>query len=85
MEKHIPKAKVLIVDDEKDIVELVHYNLKKEGYRVISACDGEKALDLVKRELPGLIILDLMLPGMDGLEVCRTLRNDSHSHKFPFF
>jgi phosphate regulon transcriptional regulator PhoB len=79
----MPKAKILVVDDEKDIVELVQYNLKKEGYGVISACDGERALDLVKKELPDLIVLDLMLPGMDGLEVCRTLKNDSRTSDIP--
>ncbi len=79
----MPKAKVLVVDDEKDIVELVQYNLKKEGYRVISACDGERTMDLVKKKLPDLIILDLMLPGMDGLEVCRILKKDSRTSGIP--
>ena len=79
----MPKEKILIVDDEKDIVELVEYNLKKEGYRTISAYTGEKALALVKRELPDLIVLDLMLPGIDGLEVCRMLKKDSHTSRIP--
>jgi two-component system alkaline phosphatase synthesis response regulator PhoP len=70
------KDKVLIVDDEKDIVELLEYNLGKEGYRVLSAFDGEKALDLAKKEKPAVIILDLMLPGLDGLEVCKILKSD---------
>ena len=79
----MPREKILIVDDEKDIVELVEYNLKKEGYRTISAYTGEKALDLVKREMPDLIVLDLMLPGIDGLEVCRMLKKDSHTSRIP--
>jgi phosphate regulon transcriptional regulator PhoB len=77
------QKKILVVDDEKDIVELVRYNLEKEGYRIISAYDGEKSLDLVKREMPDLIILDLMLPGTDGLEVCRILKNDSRTSPIP--
>ena len=79
----MPRENVLIVDDEKDIVELVQYNLKKEGYRTISAYTGEKALELVRREMPDLIILDLMLPEMDGLEVCRILKKDSRTSGIP--
>ena len=77
------KEKILIVDDEKDIVELVQYNLQKEGYRVISAYNGEDALELIKKHLPNLIILDLMLPGIDGLEICRILKKDSLTSNIP--
>jgi DNA-binding response OmpR family regulator len=61
------KEKVLIVDDEKDIVRMLDYNLKKEGYRTVCASDGEEALEKARREHPDLILLDLMLPGVDGL------------------
>ncbi len=74
------KAKILVVDDEKDIIELVRYNLEKEGFAVISATDGEEALKLVSEKEPEMVILDLMLPGIDGLDVCRELkRNDKTS------
>ncbi len=71
------KEKILIVEDEKDIVKMLDYNLKKEGFRTLSAYDGEDALDLANREPPALIILDLMLPGMDGLEVCKVLKKEN--------
>jgi len=77
------KEKILIVDDERDIVKMLDYNLKKEGYRTISASDGEDALERVTREHPDLIILDLMLPGMDGLEVCKTLKQDTKTARIP--
>jgi len=77
------KEKILIVEDEKDIVKMLDYNLKKEGFRTISAYDGEDALDLASREHPDLIILDLMLPGMDGLEVCRELKRESNTASIP--
>lgn len=70
------KATVLIVDDEEDILELVRYNLEKEGYKVFSASTGEIALQLARTESPDLVVLDLMLPGIDGLDVCRVLKND---------
>jgi len=79
----MPKEKILVVDDEKDIVELLRFNLGKEGFRTISACEGEDALKLAKKELPDLIILDLMLPGIDGLEVCRILKRDPATFSIP--
>ena len=63
--------KILVVDDEKPISEIVKYNLVKEGYEVFTAYDGEEALEKVEEVEPDLIILDLMLPKMDGLEVAR--------------
>src|SRR5512139_307716 len=66
--------KILIVDDEKDIVDLIAYNLKKEGYETLKALDGEKALQLIRTKTPNLVILDLMLPGIQGLEVCKRIR-----------
>jgi len=67
---------ILVVDDEPSIVDVLTYNLEKARYRVLVAHDGEEALALARREQPDLIILDLMLPGMDGLQVCRTLRQE---------
>lgn len=70
------KEKILVVDDEQDLVKLVRYHLEKDGYKVISAYNGEDALFLTRREKPDLIVLDLMLPGIDGLEVCKKLKAD---------
>ncbi len=69
-------TKILIVDDEPDILEFLEYNLVKEGYEVYTANDGEEGIRLAKEHLPSLIILDIMMPKMDGVEVCRVLRND---------
>ncbi|MHC5084681.1 MAG: response regulator, partial [Planctomycetota bacterium] len=68
--------KILIVDDEEDVLELVRYNLAKNGYTVITATTGEKALAKVRTQTPDLMILDLMLPGVDGLNVCKQLKNN---------
>ena len=70
------KEKILVVDDEHDLVKLVKYHLEKEGYKVLTASNGEDALFLTRRERPELIILDIMLPGIDGLEVCKRLKAD---------
>ena len=73
--------KILIVEDELDLVKLLKYNLEKEGFRVACATDGSLALAEIRRETPDVIVLDLMLPGLSGLEVCRQLRrNDSFTH-----
>jgi two-component system alkaline phosphatase synthesis response regulator PhoP len=77
------KKEILVVDDEEDIRELVTFNLTREGYVVRSASSGEEALDSVKKQMPHLIILDLMLPGMDGLEVARKLKKDSSTEGIP--
>src|ERR1035437_9235991 len=66
--------KILLVDDEQDILEFLSYNLKKEGYSVFTANNGKEALDVAKKENPDLIILDVMMPGMDGIETCREMR-----------
>jgi two-component system response regulator VicR len=68
--------KILIVDDEPPIVDVLSYNLRQANYEVLVAWDGEQALDLARREQPDLVILDLMLPQLDGLEVCRILRRE---------
>jgi two-component system alkaline phosphatase synthesis response regulator PhoP len=69
------RPKILIVDDEPDILELIDYNLKKEGYQVYTAANGQAAITQAKKFLPDLIILDIMMPKMDGIEVCRLLRS----------
>ncbi|MCB9169478.1 MAG: response regulator transcription factor [Flavobacteriales bacterium] len=66
--------KVLLVDDEADILELLRYNLEREGYRVSTAQNGKDALKVARNERPDLIVLDIMMPGMDGVEVCNQLR-----------
>ena len=71
----IPQT-VLVVDDEEAIAEAVRARLESEGYRVVVAADGAQALDAAERERPDLVVLDLMLPGMDGLEVCKRLQRD---------
>src|SRR3974377_256581 len=74
---------VLIVDDEKDILDLVEYHLKQAGFPVISALDGSSGLEEARKKSPALIILDLMLPGMDGKDVCRSLKSNSLTRLIP--
>jgi phosphate regulon transcriptional regulator PhoB len=75
--------KILVVDDEPDIVELVSYNLKKEGFEISSASDGEEALAKIRKEKFDFLILDLMLPGIQGMELCRILRSDPRTKNLP--
>ncbi len=77
------KEHILTIEDEEDILALVHYNLSKEGYRVSCASSGEEGLQAARSGRPDLILLDLMLPGMDGLEVCRALRRDAELANVP--
>jgi two-component system alkaline phosphatase synthesis response regulator PhoP len=70
------ERRILIADDEPDILEILSYNLRQKGYQVITAKDGEIALQLAKQERPDLIILDIMMPKKNGIEVCRTLREN---------
>ncbi|MFO0793031.1 MAG: response regulator transcription factor [Candidatus Brocadiaceae bacterium] len=70
----MPKEKILVVDDEEDLLKLIRFHLEKDGYKVLTATNGEDALFLTRRERPELIILDLMLPGIDGLEVCKKIK-----------
>jgi phosphate regulon transcriptional regulator PhoB len=77
------KKHILIVDDEPDLVELLSYNLKKEGFTVTSAVDGEEALLMLKKSTFSLILLDLMLPGIQGLELCRILRQNQKTEHIP--
>jgi len=73
----------LIIEDEKDIVRMLDYNLKKEGFRVFAANNGEDGLDKARKEHPDLILLDLMLPEMGGLEVCKAVKNDTKTAAIP--
>lgn len=77
------KENILIVDDEEDVLELVRYNLGKNGYRVETTTTGEDALAKARAKLPDLLILDLMLPGIDGLEVCKKLKHDTKTQNIP--
>jgi two-component system alkaline phosphatase synthesis response regulator PhoP len=77
------KDKILVIDDEEDILELLRFNLTKEGYQVCSASTGEEALSLARTEHPDLVLLDLMLPGIDGLEVARRLKADPLTRSVP--
>jgi len=77
------KEKILVVDDEEDILELVRYNLSREGYKILCASSGEEGLKTAKAENPDLIVLDLMLPGVDGLDVTRRLKGDDSTRKIP--
>ena len=77
------KEKILVVDDEEDILNLVEYNLKKEGYNVTCVETGEEALEAAKSILPDLILLDLMLPGVDGIDVCKILKQDTNTAHIP--
>jgi two-component system alkaline phosphatase synthesis response regulator PhoP len=76
-------TKILVVDDEKDLVDLISYNLEKDGFEVFKAFNGEKALELVKSGSPDLVILDLMLPGIQGMEVCKFIRNNPATASLP--
>lgn len=75
--------RILIVDDEKDIRELLAFHLEQNGFTTLTASDGEEALDKVEEALPDLIILDLMLPKMDGAEVCRAFKSREHTRRIP--
>ncbi len=77
------KKKILVVEDEPDIRELVRYNLEQAGFRVVEAEDGEAALLQVRSEQPALVVLDLMLPEGDGLEICRVLRGERQTAGLP--
>jgi len=77
------KEHILVVDDEESILELVTYNLRRDGYQVTAVGTGEEAMRLARSKPPALILLDLMLPGVDGLEVCRVLKNDPGTSHVP--
>jgi two-component system alkaline phosphatase synthesis response regulator PhoP len=69
--------KIVIVDDDPDILEIISYNLKKEGFNTFTAENGKEGLEIIQKELPNLVLLDVMMPGMDGVETCEQIRNNS--------
>jgi len=77
------KPAILVVDDEADLADLIKYNLEKEGFRVVTAPDGEKALERIRSAPPSLVVLDLLLPKLDGLAVCREMRRDPRTRAVP--
>lgn len=74
---------ILVVDDEQDLLDLIEYNLKKEGYQVLKAENGIEALEVAREKNPDLMLLDIMMPKMDGLEVCKTMRSDANLRHIP--
>jgi len=83
IEKAMPKENILVVDDEEDIVELIRYNLASEGYDVVCTGTGEEAVRVAKSKQPDLVILDLMLPGINGIDVAKKLRADQKTRNIP--
>jgi len=77
------RQSVLVVEDEEDIMEVIRFNLDKEGYEVNQALSGEKALQLIEKKLPTLVLLDLMLPGINGLDLCRILKQNDRTKGIP--
>lgn len=71
-------SKILVVDDEQNIVDILKSNLEREGYEVLVAFDGEQAVEMCKTKSPDLVLLDCMMPGMDGFDVCKTIRRNSN-------
>ena len=82
-DKMSTREKILVIEDEADILEVTQYNLTREGYRVSTSRDGEEGLARARRDAPDLVILDLMLPGLDGLEVCRRMQSDPITSAIP--
>ena len=77
------KQSVLVVEDEEDIMEVIRFNLEKEGYEVHQALSGEKALQVIENNLPSLVLLDLMLPGINGLDLCRIFKQNDRTKAIP--
>lgn len=77
------KPRVLVVDDESDFIELLQYNLENQGYEILTATDGVQALNIARRELPDVVLIDLMLPDLDGFSVCEILRSQPSTSKVP--
>jgi acetyl-CoA carboxylase carboxyl transferase beta subunit len=79
----VSKRKIVIIEDEPDILEVLSYNLRREGFEILTANDGIQGLAMVKREHPDLVLLDLMLPGENGLDVCRKMKNSTDLKNIP--
>lgn len=82
-QRNMSKGTILVIDDEKDLIELVRYNLRAEGFEVLAARDGESGVREALDRRPDLVLIDLMLPGIDGLEVCHRLRADERTSRIP--
>ena len=80
-----PKPRILVVDDEPDLLTVLKIGLETEGYEVLTASDGEQGLALARQNVPDLLLLDLMLPRMDGYKVCRALKFDERYRRIPIF
>ena len=83
MERDPIMKTILVIEDERDLLELISFNLEKEGYRVMTAMDGASGLETARNSLPDLILLDLMLPGMTGIEICKILKRNEKTSKTP--
>ncbi len=79
----VANKQIVVVEDEPDILEVLSYNLKREGFEVFASLDGEEGLALIRQKKPDLVLLDLMLPGMDGLDICRQLKADEQTQVIP--
>jgi two-component system phosphate regulon response regulator PhoB len=79
----VATGRIVVIEDEADILEVIRYNLAREGYKVITSRDGEEGLATVRKEAPDLLLLDLMLPGLDGIEICRRLKEDPVTRPIP--
>lgn len=79
----MPKMRILIVEDDTDILHLLTYNIQSAGFDVVTATDGHSALEHLKQDLPNLVLLDLMLPGIDGLEVCKEMKRGAETRHIP--
>ena len=79
----MPRESIVVIEDEADIREVIEHNLSREGYKVHASADGDKGLEMIRTEKPVLVLLDLMLPGLDGLDVCRELKADRRTRSIP--
>ena len=77
------KKKIILIEDEPDIVEVISYNLRREGFRVVAEVRGDEGINQVRKQSPDLVILDLMLPGIDGLSVCQQIKSDPLTQDIP--
>lgn len=77
------RQKIVVVEDEPDILEVIEYNLEREGFRVVTASAGDEGLKAISRETPDLVLLDLLLPGLDGIEICRKVKMDPKTQRIP--
>ena len=77
------KSKIIVVEDESDILDVIEYNLSREGYKVLGFRNGEQGLEAIREEDPQLVLLDLMLPGIDGIEICKKVKEDPVTRDIP--